>query len=282
MLKTNPFFILNIPMSAPAKTAAQNAEGLTAEGDSYDAEKLKAVFSDTDTRLEAEAGWFPEASDDEEEAIRLAVSTSGPVKTKDLTGAALLNARVYNLGIALEKGRAKNSYDVCRKMIEQIHKIYNNNIDVTEMTSCINAKRRTAGIGPVDRETVAAALSRRWQEISEEIDDMVRKSGVLELRPEPIEARRKEKETKIKNLRSNRNILVLLELGIIFFLYILYEDYLLVGTGMPLIVGTAAAAAVCGVYIHKVNVQRDRLIMESRVNDGRGSREDKGEDPDAD
>lgn len=268
-------------MSAPAKTAVPDAEGLTAEGGSYDAEKLKAVFFDTDTRLEAEAGWFPEASYDAEEAIRLAVSTSGPLKTRDLTGAALLNARVYNLGIELEKGRAKDSYEICRKMIEQIHKIYNS-IDVTELTSCINAKRRTAGIRTADREAVAAALSRRWQEISEEIDDMVRKSGVLELRPEAIEARRREKKNKIEGLRRKRNSLVLLELGIIVFLYMLYEDYLLVRTGMPLIVCTAAAAAVCGVYIHKVNVQRDRLLMESGVNDGRGSRKDRGENPDAD
>lgn len=176
MLKNNPFYILNIPMDAPHEMAALASEALTLSG-SADGDEMLGMIINPEKRLAAETGWFPEASNEEQEAIRRAVRNSEPIMTKGLSGAALMNARAYNLGINMQRGRSKDHCDTQIKMIRQLAGICAD-IDTAVLTEKINEERWSAGSTPVSRRTVTEALEQRRHELGKEISMLYKAGGI--------------------------------------------------------------------------------------------------------
>ena len=102
MLRENPFFILNIPLSADKHTIYARADDLSLLLDPAVCDEAAAELSSPLRRLEAELDWFPEDEEAVIDLIREDVSAGrsvSPATIEKLSPSGRLNAALYNLAV---------------------------------------------------------------------------------------------------------------------------------------------------------------------------------------
>ena len=178
MLQNNPFYILNIPMNAGKSAIVAASEAALLKGSKKPGDESEGAFSvlvNPDQRLAAELDWFPGLEEEKISEICRAVRSTLPIDEQGLSGVALLNAGLYNLGLmTMQKGGSKKNFiqsvaDAAWKIAE----LYDN-INVAELTDAINVSRQQAGITPADLVTVFSAWQDRKSEISKIIDNALK------------------------------------------------------------------------------------------------------------
>ncbi len=175
MIQTNPFYLLNIPMSAKKGMIAAAAEAAELGGSSFDGDEVLSMLLSPDARTEAEISWFPGEEERTVQDIRYAVRTSAPVRTAGLRGLSLLNAELYNFSIELVRADQKDLAGFYADRIWKLAEIANY-VDPAEVFIAVNRERAAAGITPVQESRIRQALGKRLGEIGEEIDSLLSNS----------------------------------------------------------------------------------------------------------
>lgn len=175
MIQTNPFYLLNIPMSANKGMIAAAAEALQLSGGTFDGDDILNMLLSPDARTEAEISWFPGEEERTVQDIRYAIKTSAPVRTGELRGLSLLNAELYNFGIELVSADEK---DLAGFYADRIWDLAENAnyVDPAEVLTAINREREAAGIAPAQENRIRRDLGKRLGEIGEEIDSLLTNS----------------------------------------------------------------------------------------------------------
>lgn len=172
MIQTNPFYLLNIPMSANKGMIAAAAEALQLSGGTFDGDDILNMLLSPEARTEAEISWFPGEEERTVQDIRYAIKTSAPVRTGELRGLSLLNAELYNFGIELVSADEK---DLAGFYADRIWDLAENAnyVDPAVVLAAINREREAAGIAPAQENRIRRDLGKRLGEIGEEIDSLL-------------------------------------------------------------------------------------------------------------
>ncbi len=175
MLQTNPFYLLNIPMTASKSVIAAASEAMMLGDGSISGDELLNMLMNPDARIDAELSWFPGEPEETVVAVQNAVRSSAPIDTADLGGLSLLNASLYNFGIDLVGSDRSGQESYLAQKIWDIAET-SCRLEPAAVARDINGCRMTAGISPADPESVRTALDRRNSEIGDEICSLLANS----------------------------------------------------------------------------------------------------------
>ena len=174
MFSSNPFYILNIPMTANHKeiySAVDDISLLT--GDASCEDSASALISPV-RRTSAELDWFPECDEDIICRIRDAVSSGWPVEdsaAEGLSGISRVNADIYNLELRVKNAGADDSAlrgDAVARDILSIDAELRG-CRQAELLDDINLRRQVAGITMASVEGLADALDEKRSRTASEI-----------------------------------------------------------------------------------------------------------------
>ena len=171
MIKNNPFYILDIPMTAPKGAVLSAAENAVLLGDSQGANDAAVTLLNPQKRLGAELGWFPGADDDLIDKIKASVKASVPVDISGLRGVTALNASVYDFTLRDPAKKAKKQREKIDQYVVDILRmaILYDHLDPESITEKINSAREAADILPATVSQVAEEISSMRSGISGEI-----------------------------------------------------------------------------------------------------------------
>ena len=184
LLQDNPFYILNISMSADKKEIADSAEKQSLIADSEACNNAFSVLVSPQKRLSAEMDWFPELEDGSAERMCTAIRAHAPADLSGLSGLSLLNAARYNFDL-LEPGKASRHMlkKVCQyaSEIQMIAELFDR-VDPEDVCRAINEKREKAGISQVEYAQIAEELQSLRQRTATGIFDKIRRMPYNEFR----------------------------------------------------------------------------------------------------
>ena len=174
MFSSNPFYILNIPMTANHKeiySAVDDISLLT--GDASCEDSASALISPV-RRTSAELDWFPECDEDIICRIRDAVGSGWPVEdsaAEGLSGISRVNADIYNLELRVKNAGADDSAlrgnAVARDILSIDAEL--RGCRQAELLDDINLRRQVAGITMASVEGLADALDEKRSRTASEI-----------------------------------------------------------------------------------------------------------------
>lgn len=168
LLKENPFYILDVSISADRKKIAEAADEIGFLLGEEISREAQSVLTNPTRRLNAEMAWFPEANVEDIASIRNAISADQPINTSSLTGLSKLNAMVYNLGIAEYFGTYDLGFDIV-----SIDEQYNS-IDLAGLKRTINSAREKAGMSAVGDSEVQECHRKAIEDIRKLINDKLK------------------------------------------------------------------------------------------------------------
>ncbi|MBQ6455569.1 MAG: hypothetical protein IJJ31_00320 [Mogibacterium sp.] len=178
MVRENPFFILNIPLSADKHTIYASADDLSLLLDPAVCDEAAAELSSPLRRLEAELDWFPEDEEAVIDLIREDVSAGrsvSPATIEKLSPSGRLNAALYNLAVPVS-GQGRVSTVNLETGVREIDSLIDN-CSLADITEGINLRRRTAGITETDALAINIAWDRKLQRIHAEIAGLLDQLG---------------------------------------------------------------------------------------------------------
>lgn len=176
MLKDNPFYILNVPMSASRREIASKVEEQSFFFDPDACNEAQACLTNPAKRISAEVNWFPGESEDTIAEIRAAIDSGKDVDTRSLGVAGQLNATLDSFA------RNKQSKSELIQGINTIDVYFDIN-DADSLCDEINVERKKAGIAETDiskvieeqqklREKIRTIITEKFSEYSD--DDYVK------------------------------------------------------------------------------------------------------------
>lgn len=168
ILKENPFYILDVSLSADRKKIAEAADEIGFLLGEEIGREAQSVLTNPTRRLNAEMAWFPEASLEDIASIRNAISGDQPINTSSLTGLSKLNAMVYDLGIAEYFGTYDLGFDIVA-----IDEQYNS-IDLARLKRTINLAREKAGMSSVGDSEVQECYRKGIEDIRKLLNDKLK------------------------------------------------------------------------------------------------------------
>lgn len=153
MLRDNPFYVLNIPMSASRGEISAKIEELSLFLDVAICDEAQSCLANPAKRIEAEIDWFPGESEETIVAIREAIAEGRDIDGKNLRVNGMLNAAIDSLE------RQKLDAKSLAKSINTIDVYFEIN-DPEELLMDINRERLKAGVPQTDLQSVKTQLSK--------------------------------------------------------------------------------------------------------------------------
>ena len=173
MIRNDPFYILDIPMTAGSRQIFAAAEEMSLLEDPAKCEDAAAALISPAKRLEAELDWFPETGEDTIRNIRESISCSRAIDSSiitELTGISRANAAVYDL-ILEASGGASPDAGIAPHIIE-IDEGFRS-CSPEDLLDAINAKRQAAGITAAGADGLEEALSEKKTRIASELSQIL-------------------------------------------------------------------------------------------------------------
>ncbi|MBQ6455570.1 MAG: hypothetical protein IJJ31_00325 [Mogibacterium sp.] len=178
MIRKNPFYILDIPMSAGGRQIYAAAEELSLLEDPAECEDAASTLINPIKRLAAELDWFPECDEPVISSIRESVSSGKAVDVgglSEIRGISMVNAEVYNMqlrnGSSEADAGALSGADAARQILALDYAL--RGCGLADVLDAVNEKRRAAGITLADSADLAAALADKRSRMVSEITKML-------------------------------------------------------------------------------------------------------------
>ena len=147
MLRDNPFYVLNVPMSASRREIAAKAEEQSFLFDADVCNEAQACLTNPAKRVTAEIGWFPGENEDTVAAIREAIDRDQDVNSNSLGINGKLNVILDTFV------RHKQDADTLMEEINTIDVYFDIN-DAESLLADINGERKKSGIAETDLASV--------------------------------------------------------------------------------------------------------------------------------
>ena len=158
-LKDNPFYILNVSLSADRKVIAEAVEEMGFLMESETVNDAQNYLMNPSKRIFAELSWFPGVQDGDIELIREEISDDKQIYMTAFTGYSELNVLLHNLWLEQHSTMYELGFDIVR-----IDRKYNN-IDLLRTMDIINRTRKKAGIISIDENKLKACHNAIIEEI---------------------------------------------------------------------------------------------------------------------
>lgn len=178
MIRKNPFYILNISMSAGGRQIYAAVEEMSLLEDPEECEDAASKLINPIKRLEAELDWFPECDEPVISSIRESVSSGKAVDIgglSEIRGISMVNAEVYNMllrtGSSETDAGALSGRDAARHILAVDYAF--RGCGLADLLDAVNEKRRAAGITLADSADLAAALDNKRSRMGSEITKML-------------------------------------------------------------------------------------------------------------
>lgn len=174
MLKTNPFYILNIPMSSDRTRIADAAEQRSLVYDPDICGRAMDRLLNPARRLAAELDWFPGEDEETVKSIKEAV-TAGRAVPADvegtLNGIGAVNALIFRLEASLKAG-SKGGQAAAADAIKTIENRFGT-LDRDVLLDVVNNARREAGITQATAGQLETELRHKLERTTEELIDCI-------------------------------------------------------------------------------------------------------------
>lgn len=151
MLRDNPFYVLNVPMSASRREIAAKTEEQSFLFDPDVCNEAQACLTNPAKRVTAEIGWFPGESEDTITAVRESIDRDQDVDASSLGINGKLNSILDSFT------RHKQDAETLMENINTIDVYFDIN-DAESLLNDINGERRKAGIAETDLASVQQGL----------------------------------------------------------------------------------------------------------------------------
>ena len=160
MISSNPFCLLNIPMSAGKTEIRTQADVLSMTLDPEVCDDAFAELINPAGRLRAELDWFPEDNEEVIAGIREAIAGGRPLHAEEdsgLSASGRLNAALYDLDLLSITGSADAA--VLEKAVKEIDTLLSR-CRIDDIIRAVNLHRAEAEISPAEPDAAAEA----WKE----------------------------------------------------------------------------------------------------------------------
>ncbi|MBQ6582551.1 MAG: hypothetical protein IJH77_01850 [Mogibacterium sp.] len=155
MIKDNPFYILNLPMSARKMDIVAKAETMSLRGNPGTANEAMTVLLNPLKRISAEISWFPEDGEESVEEVLRAVNAGERIDSSALSVSGKLTAELYNLEQEKPGGMMDEVAERIAASVWAIDRLYTE-VTADRLYDAINLRRMDAGIPLTEQELIKA------------------------------------------------------------------------------------------------------------------------------
>ena len=164
-LKDNPFYILDVPLSANRRRIAEATEEMGFMLGTDVCSEAQSILTNPTKRLQAELDWFPETDSEAISTIRDSISNDQPINGYMFLGCSKLNALIHNFGITSYSTIYELGFDLVA-----IDKQYTATV-VSSLTSSINTERDKAGFATVTENDVQDNLRKKIEDFRKLVNE---------------------------------------------------------------------------------------------------------------
>ena len=168
LLKDNPFYVLDVSLSADRRKIANATEEMGFLLGSDKCSEAQSALTSPSKRLQAEMDWFPNTEAAEIAKIRDAVSNDQLINTSRLADYARLNALIHNLGITTYSSIYELGFDLVA-----IDEQYNE-IEISAITLMLNRARSNAGFTSVSENDVLEYHRKKIEDIRKLVNEKIK------------------------------------------------------------------------------------------------------------
>ena len=175
LIKKNPFYILEIPVTATRKEIISKVDEKSFFDDSGECEKAQSILLNPARRLEAEINWFPEVlAEDEQDILQYQIDNGELIDSKNLRSISKLNAILYNFDVVFETSKLED----LNYIMDTIHVLDDtlDSLNIDDILEDINSGRIIAGISPTTYSDIERVIPVKREEVRRNINE---KLGLL-------------------------------------------------------------------------------------------------------
>ena len=165
LIKENPFFILDVSLSANRRRIAEATEEMGFMLGQDKCSEAQSILTNPQKRLSAELDWFPGTSDEEIRKIRDFITNGQLINADELSGYSKLNALIYNFSLIKHSDINELGFDIVA-----IDEQYTG-IDLQDIASAINRDRDKAGFPSASVDEIQEYHRSKIEDIRKQVNE---------------------------------------------------------------------------------------------------------------